>query len=876
MKMKRPYLLITLAASLSSTCIAAESDAPPLARKLVAARAETPPVIDGRLDDLCWEQAADARDFSVFHNPRQLHPEQSIGRVCFDDDNIYISMECVVNEIDKFKARLAEVDGKFKYSHGGVIEVFVDANRDKKTFQQYMLHANGASTISLPEGDLFRILNEEYLKCRSQLTDQGFDVEMSFPLAMLHLHPDTADVWGFNLNRAHDLYDERHDRDGFFSSWNSTRGSSFGSPELFGELVMKADFSRFYWSVDFVREPLAGDSAVQLRIKNETGRRFSGILTLELVPTEGRAVMHARNISLASGREQVVSFEHFVSADDIEAQYRIRIADEQGRVCYLGGSQKKDTTPGDSWAAPLPNADQQKAGFIAFRRPFSQPVLYKAVPKSDEIVSVLSLSACRGEFEPVNFSLYPIENVESLIVGVSDLTGPNGAMIPTSAVDIRKVMWQSDWANARTFEAKEHLLRRCDVLNLAARRTQRLYLNVKIPEDAPAGEYVGKIDLTSDKGTTSLRLNARVLPFELSAADGMAYFMYYPGVKSRLVSTREFFKKTVADMRDHGMTSFTIYNWIKSKDPQTGKEIIDVDNNAGDSYGVTYAEMMDILRHAGIGADVPLMDVFSMHYSPEVIVELDKICRSRKDWPEVLFYINDEIDYPERIAAARKVLEAMKKLSPDIKTTTAMGPKGAEALGHLYDVWIGATTPEMLEKCRSMGKSPWTYSCRETADVSPAFERAFFGKFAWQLGLRGVGLWSYAEDDSFINRFSRKRKYEGFRFSPEWKQVYGHVVFEDDEVIPSVTWEGVREGIDDYRYMLTLKKHADRAMDSDKERVRQAARKGLELLKEISDAVPYLSEDKKYGRAWQQMGDMDGERARVVSAILELRNLDPI
>jgi hypothetical protein len=282
--------------------------------------------------------------------------------------------------------------------------------------------------------------------------------------------------------------------------------------------------------------------------------------------------------------------------------------------------------------------------------------------------------------------------------------------------------------------------------------------------------------------------------------------------------------------------------------------------------------MMKIFQKSGLGADVPLMDIFSMYYKPHLIVELDKLCRSR-GWPEVLFYINDEIEYPERIAAARKVLEEIKKLSPEIKTTTAMGPKGAAALGHLYDVWIGGTTPEILEKCLSMGKSPWTYSCRETADVCPAFERAFFGKFAWQRGLKGVGLWSYAEDDSFIDRFSRNKGYDNFKFTPEWKQIYGHVYYEDSRIIPSVTWEGVREGIDDYRYMLTLKKFADKAITAGDTETQKAGKDGLKLLKDITDPVPYLSDDKKYGRQWRQMGDMNSERKQIIASILKIRSL---
>jgi len=507
---------------------------------------------------------------------------------------------------------------------------------------------------------------------------------------------------------------------------------------------------------------------------------------------------------------------------------------------------------------------------MVFRRPFTQPVLYKAVPKSDEIVSQLSISACRDEFEPVTFSIYPLRDLRSLKIRVADLAGPNGATIPASAIDVRKVMWQSDWENPKTFEAKEHLLRTFDSLDLARGRTQRLWLTVKVPQDASSGDYKGTVSLTCDSVTTKLPLTLRVLPFELSPADGMAYFMYYPGVAGESFSNPEFFSKTIKDMRDHGMTSFTIYNWVKVKDPKTGQFTIDVDNHVADNYGVTYAKMMEILREEGLGVDVPIMDVFSMFYGPELIVQLYKICQSR-NWPDVLFYINDEIEYPERIAAAREVLEGIKKLAPDIRTTTAMGPKGAAALGHMYDVWIGGTTPELIKKCLSMGKSPWTYSCRDVCEVSPAFERAFFGKFAWKKGLKGLGLWSYAEDDVFVDRFGRSHGYEGLAFTPEWKIRYGHVYFEKGEIIPAVTWEGVREGIDDYRYMLTLKKLAEAAANDDNPTVRSAGQAGLKLLSEITDPTPDLSFDKKYGRAWRQMGDMDGERARVVQAILNIQ-----
>ncbi|HJN18614.1 MAG TPA: sugar-binding protein, partial [Armatimonadota bacterium] len=819
--------------------------------------------------------AAKAADFSVFSAPNRLHPEWTIGRACYDDSNLYISAECHVDEMEKFKGRLAEIAGDFEYDKGGVVEVFIDANRDQETFQQYLLHANGSSMITLSPGDVFKILNEDYLASRATVTDEGYTIEMSFPFAMLHLHPDTAAVWGFNLNRSHDLYYENYDKNGFFSSWNSTRGLGFQTPELFGELSIDADFSRFFWDVDFAAEPQPGDAAIQLRVKNETGEDFSGEAALALTQLDGTQARHERPVALQAGAEKAISFEHSVSAEDTEAKYEVSIIDADARVCYLGGTQKQDLTPRDEWPVPTPSRRQRAARHMVFSRPYTHPALYRSVPRPEEVVSELSVAACRGEFEPRTFSLYPLQDVRSLQVEVNDLRGPGKATIPKESLDLRKVAWQSVWENPKAFEAREHLLRKADGASLAKGRSVRFWLTVKVPSDARPGNYRGKVTLISDGAVTRIPLTVRVLPFELSPPDDMGYFMYYPGANDQWFSNAPFFEKTVADMREHGMSTFTIYNWATVTDPDTDQTRLDLDEREADNYGVTYAQMMEMLQEAGLGVDAPLLDVFSMYYPPEIIVELDEIVRER-GWPEVLFYICDEIEYPERIERARKILDAIKELAPDIKTTTALGPKGAAALGEMYDVWIGCSKPEMVSHCLSLGQQPWTYSCRAVHEVSVAYERYFFGRYAWKLGLKGVGLWSYAEDDSFYDRFGRQHGYANdFVFTPEWKHRYGHVIFEDDEIIPTVTWEGVREGIDDYRYMLTLRKLAENAVDGDSASGRAAGRAGLDLLDDITDEIDFTPALNDYSGSeylldWRLMGDMHAARARIIEAILDI------
>ena len=837
-------------------------------RQYEATRAKVAPKIDGRLDDACWQTAGVLDGFSPFSRPDVLHPEATIGRVCFDDDHLYIALACEVAEMDKFRARFDEADGAFKYSHAGVVEIFFDLNHDRETFQQYMLHANGSSRITLPRGDILRILNEDVLEATAMITDSGYVVEAVFPFAMLHLRLGTQSTWGFNLNRAHDLYEERHDRNGFFSSWNSTEGLGFQSPEKFGQLRVAADFSPFFWKVNFVGEPSVGDQAVTLRLVNETGSPFRGNIRVGI----GKTTVYDQQLTLSAGEARQLVYEHEVTVADGEAKWQVTIVDDNGRTRYLGGTQKRDTTPGDDWVSPPPSPKEQRAGFIAFQRSYTTPVLYRAVPQREEVVSKLAVTACRGEFEPVTVALYPLRDVDALSVAVSELAGPGGATISATHVVTRVVQWQSKWDDPSSFEALEHLLPRFDTLPLVQRRTRRLWLTVQIPEDAVPGIYRGGVMLHADGVDTHLPLVLTVLPFELLRPEGMGYFMYFPGVKNPSISNRDYLKMIARDMRDHGMTTFTIYHWVQQKHPDTGAFFVDVDEHVSEKLGVTYSELLTILDEAGLGVEAPLLDVFSMYYRPDQIVALDAIFRQR-GWPEVLFYIEDEIDYPERIAKARKTLEAIRKISPDIRTTTALGSVGAAALGHMYDVWIGCSTPEMVSRCLAKGKAPWTYSCRKVYKVDGAFQRAFYGRAAWKLGLRGVGLWSYAEDKAVFDRLGRVQTYaDAPVFMPEHTKMYGHVHLEPDEVVPSVTWEAVREGIDDYRYFWTLKKMAEAvSADADPTR-RRRAEDAMRLLDEIAERTPVIADDKKFGRNREALGDPDAERARVIGAIGGLQN----
>ena len=848
------------------------------ARTLTALHVNTPPVMDGRLDDSCWKDAAQANGFSVFKDSAKLHPEETVGRVCYDDNNLYVALECKVKEMDKFQRCLDKTNGQFKYWEAGTLELFFDTNADGR-YSQYMFHANGSLSSSL-RGDFFGMLNNDFVVSKTHAVSDGFNLEVSIPLAVMHFTPKTAGKWGFNLNRVHDVYGDTADKNLQLSSWNSTGGLSFNTPARFGKLVLDGNFSRYYWKVDYKVTPQLGDKSIGFTIENQTGKDFSGQVALKVSDPDTNPVSYQKTVNIKENTTQQLRFDHFVTSTG--QRMEISLVDSDETLMYLGGTQRRDVTRRDKHQMPSPGIWQKEAGYMVFSRPYTRDVLYTARPKTNEFIHNLSINACRGEFEPVTFSLYPLRTVEHLEISASDLIGPGGSKISADLIDIRKVTFQSVWQNMRIFAAREHLLRKFDQIDLTKGMTQRIWVTVRVPEKISYGEYRGKLTISSGDVTTPLELSVNVLPFELSDPDEMAYFMYMPGVGHKSYSNPVFFKKIVQDMRNHGMTTFTIYNRYCLYDKESGKHTLEVDKDdmgpdgAHVQYGVGYGKMIDILREEGLGTTVPLIDITYMKPNvEEMTIPLWNTYKER-NWPEVAFYINDEIDFPERIKKARKSLTELKTLSDKIKTVTAMGDIGAKALGDLYDIWICTheTSPETIARGKSTGKLLWRYTCQPIYAVGSAYMRNFFGRYPWRTGYSGVGVWAYAHNNVFSDRFAQKIPYEkDLVINSNWKQTHGHVCFEKNEIIPVVTWEAIREGIDDYRYMLTLKTLSDSAISSNNSGAVSAGKKGLTILQEISDATDPVSGDaRKFGTKWQVHGDMDADRTRVIKAILEIQN----
>lgn len=888
---------------------------PGVSRSTRAVPAATAPVIDGVLDEACWSGDPAFQEFQSADDPDKLHPHQTRGWIGYDARHLYVAVDCGVPDVDALRQRLAESPDEVKEG----IRLFVDARhaRQLQLYEEFRLNANGTTGYVFSPGtgrgrkmrpiDELKIdalipatfglpLTTDYLESAVSFTDKGYRIEAAIPWAMLHLGRETAGTWGCAVHRSHD---DRTNASTGAGSARSFWASGSDDPRQFGQLEIDADFSPYHWDLHFI-PPQPGDEAVEVQLTNQTGQAFAG--ELQLIATrrsdedpyhrpDGEVFQYVEPVRIENGAQAHISLPHPVDTGDLEARYQFRLADPNGAPVILGGTSRKDITPGDNWPSPEATEAEQRAGYLVYARPYTRPMTYRSVPQREEVIHEFQIVGCSGEYVPWTFSLYPLRDVAGVQVNVSDLAGPDGAVIPSAAVDMRRVehqsLWQEKWI-AYSFRSQENLLRHFDRLNLNKGRSQRFWLTAKLADRQPAGEYTGTVTVGSSEGETHLPVRLTVMPFKLASVADMGYFIYANGAMTESVAR---VRNVARDMREHGMNTTTVY-YFAEIGHNTGDIRLEVDQPVGysketgwvvdPSKPMSYAELIDILVESGLTGSVPLIEMYAggmgAGYKVELVGELDRIFEERH-WPEVLYYVWDEFDASEETTRrARNRFSSLRKHGlGHLKTTTAITARAemrerTDALAPLYDVWIlGTPTADLLIKGRALGKQLWSYGWGLSYDYGTADLRHYFGRYLWKTGLHGASMWCY-NHGQFRGRFFGYLDRREVAFAPsEHNMLFSYVWIEDEEIIPTVKWEAIREGVDDYRYLRTLDQFATAAMVADDDRLRAAGQAGLDLLDEIAgNTVLVVSSAQVADKASLARVDMHGERRRVADAILDI------
>lgn len=172
----------------------ARKDAPVRIPKL-----ETPPVIDGKLDDAVWENAALFGDFLQTQpgdNVKPAHPTEFM--MAYDAKNLYLAFR-VKQDRDKVRATVSRRDNIFNDDYIGV---FLDTFNDQR--QAYVFFFNplglqGDGTMTEGRGEDYSI--DLVYESKGVLTEDGFTIEAAIPFKSLRYEAGKNKNWGIHIFR---------------------------------------------------------------------------------------------------------------------------------------------------------------------------------------------------------------------------------------------------------------------------------------------------------------------------------------------------------------------------------------------------------------------------------------------------------------------------------------------------------------------------------------------------------------------------------------------------------------------------------------------------------------------------------------------------
>ncbi|MDP6118017.1 MAG: DUF6067 family protein [Planctomycetota bacterium] len=531
---------------------------------------------------------------------------------------------------------------------------------------------------------------------------------------------------------------------------------------------------------------------------------------------------------------------------------------------------------------PAATAEDRSRGFTVFNRNYLDlmPPAYR--PSQDEIQRPLTFAAAAGEHEPISVGIYALDDLVELKAELAELRSDKGNRIAGENIDVRAVRYlvkRSHYAMSDRLLVPTYL-EHPGVVKAPKGQVRQFWFTVHVPADASPGEYRGTIRLVRAKGRGEARLpvTLRVHPFRLDSPKGMAFGMY--DSLQRTMPGENFMAQKYRDMRAHGMTTVGFYGALGASvdvvDGQVqvrfagrpGLEIaLDAYSDAGFTEPVVWLMGSDVRRFAvsrGLAESKAYGDAY------KAVIQATLAEGKRRGWPEIIYQPADEVfSHKDRFDACFRDLQLLKEIPVRTEMDgTNVNPKLAEQTYPFTDCLVHCYGPMLynkrvyprkewlrtVEKFHADGKRIWFYNT-DTTGYHVETMRFAAGLYMLWSNADGLLSWAYSSaDEEPYDDYSGPRGDTVF-FYPPWGGRKGG---------PALGWEGLREGVDDYRYARTLLNRieaAERGKDTGRQTVAKKARRDLAQWLDKLDLSRLRTNRSMQGNWTNQTTSNDGRAA---------------
>jgi hypothetical protein len=488
----------------------------------------------------------------------------------------------------------------------------------------------------------------------------------------------------------------------------------------------------------------------------------------------------------------------------------------------VGGWRLEATDQKDAKGQRLEAKDQKTAKskqkakeYVIFQKSYLERVYPDTQPKAVELITEISTEISRNEAKPVTFSIRSHQDLGRVKISITQLKDKRGQAsnvhVQFGAVNqLTEVAREEVKKNIVYYRYAPKIIEDKEVI-VPQNHTQTYWLTIKANTETIPGDYYGRIKIIPHSSKqTEIPVHVKVLPLELTDTDKqygmmMDYAFYELDNDIWTEKDREILQKRgteiYRDMRDHGMTIVYPHSHFYYKVDKNGEPILNSLKASLEAYKKLnfpgpfcwyFGHLLQtakpkhpgsILNYDEEVAKRRLRDILSRFevMAKELGITKDKLIVQLVDEPDP--------DQKERTQAGKELHEVAKILGFRTLITRPWTDVDVICTG------IPDNEKQALQ-LRNIAKEWWIYPNSALTGKNLSFTRYVFGFGAWRWGVDGVVPWTYQMSQGS----------NGGPFTvldgPEIMVAYPGV----NGPIAAPTWEVIREGINDYKYVYLLEK----------------------------------------------------------------------
>ena len=542
----------------------------------------------------------------------------------------------------------------------------------------------------------------------------------------------------------------------------------------------------------------------------------------------------------------------------------------------------------DRTAMPTVSAVDKKRGYVVFIRNYMDNIFPASIPRQKEINKTLKTFASLGEYEPVSFAIRALKNLQKVKITVSDLKHEDGGDIPAKNIDIREVALirkRSRFYRSREYMKVPLILEKRTSYNIRKNISTCFWATVKVPDKKLSyGNYNGSIKISPSNALAyNLPLTVKVLPFKLDEPKEL-YVAVNDVATFNHLGSKDFLNEKFKDMREHGMTSITW--WFESfklkfkfsKDDVKiifdGKSALEKVMKAYKKANFPCSKIYFFLSRKleYIARQKGGKDKFEKFYKQMIrqIVSEGK----KRGWPQLILNPVDEAASSKRLPISAQMTRLAKEagattganhlpLFPRNEVERKYVPqilKYTDVVNNLFSLnnrLYKAELDDIVKRAKKLKKTLYTYNINNALQMpemtSYRFSTGYFfltvGKF-----IKGQSIYMYNHvNDSPYNDLDSGASDNMLVYPPN--QVL------DRPGGPTVCWEAVREGMDDFKYVYTLRNYIKKILavpNPEFSEARDKANEARERLNNILNSFNFKLMHRMCKRKIESTWDQEG------------------